>query len=53
MGLEGSVSPTLETIGGVVVAYEDGRIVRRNTFESRLDKVRGLAQAKVAEVLSR
>ncbi|HSQ22404.1 MAG TPA: V-type ATP synthase subunit E, partial [Coriobacteriia bacterium] len=47
-----SVSPDLESIGGVVVSYDDGRVVRRNTFESRLEKVRGLAQAKVAEVLT-
>ena len=47
-----AVAPDLETIGGVVVSYDEGRVVRRNTFESRLVKVRGLAQAKVAEVLT-
>jgi vacuolar-type H+-ATPase subunit E/Vma4 len=51
-GVEVTVSPSLETIGGVVVAYDGGRVVRMNTFESRLDKVRGLAQASVAEVLT-
>ncbi|MHB8762314.1 MAG: V-type ATP synthase subunit E [Coriobacteriia bacterium] len=47
-----TLSPTLESIGGLVVAMNGGRVVRRNTFESRLDKVRGLAGAKVAEVLN-
>jgi V/A-type H+-transporting ATPase subunit E len=52
IGARCTVSPTLDTIGGVVVASDGGRIVRQNTFESRLAKVRGLAQAKVAEVLT-
>ena len=47
-----TVSPTLETIGGVVVATAGDRVVRRNTFESRLDKVRNLAQANIAQVLT-
>jgi vacuolar-type H+-ATPase subunit E/Vma4 len=52
LGASCTVSPTLESIGGVIVSYDEGRIVRKNTFESRLEKVRGLAQAKVAEVLT-
>lgn len=52
LDIECTVSPTLESTGGVVVAYDGGRVVRQNTFESRLAKVRGLAQAKVAEVLT-
>ena len=52
LGASCTVSPTLESIGGAVVSYDGGRVVRRNTFESRLEKVRGLAQAKVAEVLT-
>lgn len=47
-----TVVPTLETIGGLTVTYNDGRVVRQNTFESRLAKVRGLASAMVAEVLT-
>lgn len=52
LGVQCAVVPTLEASGGVVVASDGGRIVRQNTFESRLAKVRGLAQAKVAEVLT-
>lgn len=52
LGRNCTVVPTLETTGGLEVASHGGRIVRRNTFESRLAKVRGLAQAKVAEVLT-
>jgi vacuolar-type H+-ATPase subunit E/Vma4 len=47
-----TVVPTLEAIGGLTVTYDEGRIVRQNSFESRLAKVRGLASAKVAEVLT-
>lgn len=46
------VVPTLESIGGLTVTYDGGRVVRQNTFESRLAKVRGLASARVAEVLT-
>lgn len=47
-----TVSPTLETIGGLAVSTNDGRVVRMNTFESRLLKVRALASAKIAEVMA-
>lgn len=47
-----TVSPTLDSIGGVVISTNDGRVVRRNTFESRLLKVRSLASAKIAEVMT-
>ena len=52
LGANATVVPTLETIGGLVVSVRDGRIVRRNTFESRLLKVRVVSGAKVAEVLT-
>lgn len=52
IGVPCTVSPTLDTVGGLVVSTSGGRVVRRNTFESRLYKVRGLAGAKVAEVLN-
>lgn len=52
LGVACTVSPTLDTIGGLVVSMHDGRVVRRNTFESRLLKVRSLAGAKVAEVMT-
>lgn len=47
-----TVVPTLDTIGGLVVSTYGGRVVRRNTFESRLLRVRAAAGAKVAEVLT-
>lgn len=52
MGATATVSPVLETIGGVVVSTHGGRVIRRNTFESRLLKVRVMAGAKIAEVLT-
>lgn len=52
LGVECEVVPTLDTGGGLAIALHDGRVMRRNTFESRLAKVRELAQAKVAEVLT-
>lgn len=50
-GLDAVVKPDLSTAGGLVVAFDGGRIMRRNTLEDRLDKLRGLAQAEVAEIL--
>lgn len=50
-GLSARVRPDLATAGGVVVALDNDRVMRRNTLEDRLDKFRGLAQADVAEIL--
>ena len=50
-GLSAQVRPELTTAGGVVVAFDNDRVMRRNTLEDRLDKLRGLAQADVAEIL--
>lgn len=52
LGVPATVSPTLDTIGGLVVSAHGGRVVRRNTFESRMLKARSVAGAKVAEVLT-
>lgn len=52
LGLKFTISPTLDTIGGLVVSTHGGRVVRRNTFESRLEKARSVASAQVAEVLA-
>lgn len=52
LGVAAEVSPTLDSIGGLVVSTHDGRVVFRNTFESRLLKARSLAGAKIAEVLT-
>lgn len=48
-GASAQVVPDLSSAGGLVVDTSGGRIVRRNTFEDRLDKVRELDQAAVAE----
>lgn len=50
-GLSAQVKTEINTAGGVVVVTENGRVMRRNTLEARLDKLRGLAQAEVAEIL--
>jgi vacuolar-type H+-ATPase subunit E/Vma4 len=52
LGLTAAVVASPEVANGVVVSFEGGRIVRKNTFDSRLGKVRGLAQAHVAQVLT-
>jgi vacuolar-type H+-ATPase subunit E/Vma4 len=51
LGLVASIEPTLSTAGGLVVTTHGGRILRRNTYEDRLEKVRQLVQANVAEIL--
>ena len=51
LGAASSVSMDLSTAGGVVVDTSGGRIKRRNTLEDRLQKVRELDQAAVAERL--
>ena len=51
LGIKGTVDATLETAGGLTVVGSGGRVYRRNTFESRLDKVRATAQSEVAEIL--
>jgi vacuolar-type H+-ATPase subunit E/Vma4 len=52
LGVDAKVSPTLDTIGGLVVSAHEGRVVRRNTFESRMLKARSVGGARVAEVLT-
>jgi len=50
-GITAEVRGDLATSGGVVVSMDGGRVMRRNTLEDRLDKLRGIAQADVAEIL--
>lgn len=50
-GISVPVQGDLATSGGVAVSTHGGRVMRRNTLEDRLDKLRGLAQADVAEIL--
>lgn len=50
-GLAATVRPELSTAGGVVVAINGGRVLRRNTLEDRFEKYAGLAQADIAETL--
>jgi len=51
VGIGAPVKPELSTAGGIVVSMNSGRIMRRNTLESRLEKVGLIAQAEVAEIL--
>lgn len=51
LGSKATVSADLKTSGGVVVAIDGRRILRRNTLEDRLEKFEGAAQAEVAEIL--
>lgn len=50
-GFDAAVRPTLEATGGVIVISGDGKVIRRNTLESRLARVRAHALAAVAQVL--
>lgn len=47
------VKPEISTAGGLIAVTVGGKVTRRNTFESRLNKARTLAQAQVAEILTR
>ncbi|MCL4554923.1 MAG: V-type ATP synthase subunit E family protein [Actinobacteria bacterium] len=51
IGAQGSVRAEISTMGGVVVSYADGRIVRRNTIEDRLEKAIPYIKSDVAEIL--
>ncbi len=51
LGLDVTIKPEISTSGGLIVRTGGGRIMRRNTFEDRLDKADGLIQADVAEIL--
>jgi len=50
-GLSAEVRGDLSTSGGVAVSTDGGRVMHRNTLEDRLEKLRGMAQADVAEIL--
>lgn len=50
-GVVAEVTGDLDTAGGLVVETFGGRIIRRNTFEDRLDRVSQIVQADVARVL--
>ena len=51
IGKDIPVRPEIATTGGLVVVSGGGLISRRNTFESRLEKLRSIAQADVAEIV--
>ncbi len=51
LGVRAAIEPVISTRGGLVVTTRAGRIMRRNTLEDRLGKVRLAAQAEVAEIL--
>jgi vacuolar-type H+-ATPase subunit E/Vma4 len=50
-GVTAAIRPEISTSGGLVVATDGGRIMRRNTLEDRLGKIRQFIQADVAEIL--
>jgi vacuolar-type H+-ATPase subunit E/Vma4 len=50
-GVAGEVVGDLDAVGGIVVEAFGGRVIRRNTFEDRLDRVSQIVQADVARVL--
>ncbi|MBS3973638.1 MAG: V-type ATP synthase subunit E [Actinobacteria bacterium] len=50
-GRDGEIRPEITTNGGVMVVFGDGRILRRNTVEDRLQKAKQQAQATVVEIL--
>ena len=51
LGVDAEVRTEITTSGGVAVLTGNGRIMRRNTLEDRLDKVRHSIQSDVAEIL--
>jgi len=51
IGISAEVKPEISTSGGVVVVTGEGRIMRRNTIEDRLEKIEPHIQADVAEIL--
>lgn len=51
LGVQATVKPDITTSGGLVVVTGGGAISRRNTFESRLEKLKSSAQAQVAEMV--
>lgn len=53
LGVRGEVVADEGVDGGLVVHLHGGRVIRRNTFGSRLQKVRETAEAAVAEILTR
>ncbi len=50
MGVEAEVDTSLTSHGGLVVAMDGGRVMRRNTVEDRLSKVEAGIQSRVAEI---
>lgn len=50
-GLKAKIDISTAMFGGLIVATRNGRVARLNTIESRLDKLRHMAQSQVAEIL--
>lgn len=50
-GIAAEVRGDISTAGGMIISMRGGTVTRRNTLEDRLDKLRGKAQAEVAELL--
>ncbi len=50
-GFEAKIDTSIAMAGGLIVTTRSGRVSRLNTIESRLDKLRHMAQSQVAEIL--
>ncbi len=50
-GLDQDAASDLTTAGGVIISMKEGRILRKNTLESRFEKFVDNAHADVAEIL--
>jgi vacuolar-type H+-ATPase subunit E/Vma4 len=46
-----SIRADIETAGGLIVMTNEGRVMRRNTLEERMGKLRQMTQSDVAEIL--
>ena len=51
MGVSVEIVSDLKSTGGLVVETDEGRVVRRNTFEDRLERARVALQADAAKAL--
>ncbi|MDZ4064990.1 MAG: V-type ATP synthase subunit E, partial [Coriobacteriia bacterium] len=51
LGTQAVIKPEVKSSGGLIVRTQNGRIMRRNAFEDRLEKVEPSIQSDVAEIL--
>ncbi|MDP2181253.1 MAG: V-type ATP synthase subunit E [Actinomycetota bacterium] len=51
LGINAEIKSEITSSGGVIIRMAEGRIMRRNTLEDRLEKVEPSIQSDVAEIL--